>query len=422
MKTRSPAEPARLRFLLITPHFAPDTAPTGHVFTKIVEELALRGHEIEVITSLPWYTDHRVEPGWEGRSIRKEDTPWGLVKRIHPFPVADKTSIPRRALAFGAFTALGTGAGIAGPHVDCVIAVSPPLTLGVAGWLLARSRKARFIFNLQDVFPDIAVELGAFSDSRVIRAAHALERFCYSRADAITVLSDGIKGQIGTRTDENKIKVIPNFTDPETIKPGRKDNRYRRENGLDGKFVVMYAGNIGLSQPLETMIQSAAALTDFEEIMFVVNGSGARRPELERAAAGLPNVRFVDSQPMDRLGDVLRAADVHLVLLQRGLGHLSVPSKIYSILSAGRPVIAGVDPSSEVARILETSGAGHIIGPHDPEALAKEIVGLHGQPSAVASMGRAGRHWVTRQPTAADVAEAYEALARGNEHSFADVD
>ncbi len=415
-----------MKFLLLTPHFAPDTAPTGLVFTRIVEELAARGHRIEVITSLPWYKEHRVEPGWEGRSFRREDTPWGVIKRIHPFPVADKTSIPRRAMAFGAFTALGTGAGVGGGvggnTIDCVIAVSPPLTLGVAGWLVARARKARFIFNLQDVFPDIAQELGAITDARVIKAAHALERFCYKRSDAVTVLSEGIREQIAPRTDAGKVKVVPNFTDPEAIKPGRRDNRYRREHGLEDAFVVMYAGNIGLSQPLETMVQAAAALTDFDEIVFVINGNGARRRAIERAAAGLPNVRFVDAQPVERLGELLRAADVHVVLLQRGLGHLSVPSKIYSILSAARPVIAGVDPSSEVARIVEASGAGRVVGPHDPEALAKEIVSLHGHPTTLASMGRAGRRWVTKQPTAQDVAAAYEALALGNEPTLPVVD
>src|SRR5688572_4875021 len=150
-----------MKIIVLTPHLAPDLAPTGAVITTLVEELAERGHRIEVITSLPWYKDHRIESGFEGRLARREDTPWGSVLRLHPFPTEDKTDIVRRAMSFAGFTALAAAKGRRGERADVVLAVSPPLTLGLAGHSIAKARKASLVFNIQDVFPDVAIELGA---------------------------------------------------------------------------------------------------------------------------------------------------------------------------------------------------------------------------------------------------------------------
>ncbi|MDQ3983181.1 MAG: glycosyltransferase family 4 protein, partial [Actinomycetota bacterium] len=356
-----------MKLVVLAPHFAPDTAPTGAIATRVVEELARRGHRIDVVTALPWYREHRVERGYEGRLVRHEDTPWGRITRVHPFPSGDKRDILRRAAGFGGFSVLSALAGMRGGRADGVLALSPPLTLGLAGWIVARLRKAQFVFNVQDVFPDVAVELGTITNERLISAAAALERWCYARADAVTVLSEDLRENVATKTrDPGKVKVIPNFVDTEWVVPAERENDYRREHGLTGKTVVMYAGNVGLSQSLDLVIDAAGALAHDEDLAFVINGSGAARQDLERAARGLRNVVFVDPQPPERLPEVLAAADVHLVPLKRGLARSSVPSKTYSILAAGRPLIASVDPGSEVARVVESAGAGVTVPPDDP--------------------------------------------------------
>ena len=145
---------------MLCPHFAPDVAPTGEVMTSIVTELAALGHRLHIVTSLPWYQHHALEPGWDGQLVRHETTAWGRITRVHPFPT-DKRNIPARAVAFGGFTALATLEGvISSIDPDVVLAMSPPLTLGLAGWAVARARRLPFVFNIQDVFPDVAVELG----------------------------------------------------------------------------------------------------------------------------------------------------------------------------------------------------------------------------------------------------------------------
>jgi colanic acid biosynthesis glycosyl transferase WcaI len=400
-----------LNLVAIGPHFEPDVAPTGAVLTRIVTELALRGHRLEVITSLPWYREHRIEPGFEGRLFRYEDTPWGRITRVHPFPSADKRNLVRRAASFAGFSTLAAALGARGGHCDGVLAMSPPLTLGLTGRVIASARKAPYVFNIQDVFPDVAVDLGLLKSPRLIRAAQRLERWCYDHADAVTVLSEDLRDNLAAKTRRPEtLHVIPNFVDTDWIVPGPVENSYRREFGLEGKFVVMYAGNVGFSQSLDVVLQAAVALAYEPDLVFVINGAGSARPELETKARGLNNVRFIDMQPLERLPEVLAAGDIHLVPLRKGLARSSVPSKSYSILAAGRPLIASVDEGSEVARVVERAGAGTAVPPDDAEALTKALRAMLDSPDSARQMGNAGRAYVEGWVSPAAVARAYENL------------
>ncbi len=405
-----------MRLLAFCPHFDPDVAPTGVVMTNIVEQLAARGHRLHVVTALPWYEHHRVEAGWTGRLVRHEDVAWGRITRVHPFPT-DKRNIPARALAFAGFTAVAALAALVGrSRPDAVVAMSPPLTLGAAGWAAARLHRVPFVFNIQDVFPDVAVEVGAITNRRVIALASWLERTTYAGADSVTVLSEDLRENVTAKlgpdsvTEATKVRVIPNFIDTTFIRPGPTDNGYRHQYGLGDRTVVMYAGNVGYSQSLDLVLAAATALAHDPSVVFVINGGGSARAGLERGARGLDNVRFVDMQPKERLPEVLAAADVHLVPLKRGLARSSVPSKLYSILAAGRPVVASVDPGTEVARIVTQAGAGAAIPPDDPEAFTKAIRRLVESPEEAARAGAAGRAFVERWASPASVARSYEEL------------
>ena len=405
-----------LRLLILCPHYAPDVAPTGEVMTSIVEGLADLGHRMHVVTALPWYLHHAVEPDWTGQVLHHADTSWGRITRVHPFPT-DKRNIPARAVGFAGFTGLAALAGVLSrSRPDAVLAMSPPLTLGPAGLAVARARRVPFVFNIQDVFPDVAVELGMLTDRRVIAVASWLERATYQAADAVTVLSNDLRDNVAAKIagrhggDPAKVRVIPNFVDTARIRPGERENAYRREHGLSGKTVVMYAGNVGFSQSLDLVLAAASAFIDEPSVVFVINGGGSARPALEQRASGLPNVRFVDMQPKARLPELLAAADVHVVPLKRGLARSSVPSKTYSILASGRPVVASVDPGTEVARTIEDAGAGLAVAPDDPEAFTKALRRLVESPAEAAAMGESGRRWVEHWASPAAVAGAYETL------------
>lgn len=401
-----------LRIAVLCPHFAPDTAPTGEVITRIVLELAARGHELHVVTALPWYRDHRIEAGWEGRLVRRERTEWGSITRVHPFPGTDKRNLLRRAAGFLGFSVLAGAASLPGGRVDAVVAMSPPLTMGLTGWLTHLVRRGPLVFNIQDVFPDAAVETGAISDRRIIAVAAWLERLSYHRAAAVTVLSDDLRANVTAKvrpTRRSRVHVIPNFVDTAFITPGDRLTPLRRELGIGDEPVVLYAGNVGFSQSLEMVVDAARA---FPQATFLVNGDGAARASLEARAADLPNVRFSGYQPKERVPEVLATGDIHLVPLKAGLGRVSVPSKTYSILAAGRPVLAAIDPGTEVPRMIAASGGGVAVPPDDPAAFEAALGGLLADPAGAAAMGARGRDWVMGAASPAAVAEAYERLIR----------
>ena len=251
---------------MLCPHFAPDNAPTGTVITRIVAELVARGRTVHVVSSLPWYRSHRIEDGWTGRLVRTERTEWGSITRVHPFPGRDKSNLPRRAIGFAAYSVL---AGLQCLRVggwlrrsDAVIAMSPPLTLGLTGWVASRLRRCPLVFNIQDVFPDAAIETGAISNGSLIRAAPWLERTSYRAADAVTVLSDDLRDNVAAKLDpssHDKVRVIPNFVDTDAIRPADRVTPYRRELGLGDGPVVLYAGNVGFSQSLELVLEAAGS-------------------------------------------------------------------------------------------------------------------------------------------------------------------
>lgn len=400
-----------MNITVLCPHFAPDTAPTGDVITRLVEELAGRGHRLHVVTSLPWYRHHAVEEEWRGKILRRETTPWGRISRLHPFASRNKTNLMMRAAAFGVFTTASLAAAVVGPRTDVVLAMSPPLTLGPAGWLVACRMGAPFVFNIQDVYPDAAVRVGAITDRRVIGALNRLERFSYARASAVTVLSEDLRESLSGRVkDPSRIRVIPNFVDTERIQPGSRMNGYRRDLGITDQTVVLYAGNVGYSQPLELIVEAARRLSSRPDIHFVVNGEGSRRSALESDAAGLDNLSIVDFQPSERLGDVLAAGDIHLVLLKEGLASVSVPSKLYSILAAGRPVVASVDPGTEVERVLQEADAGLACRPGDLDGFVRAVELLANDPERRDAAGSGGRKFAEGWLSPGAVAGAYEQL------------
>ena len=330
---------------------------------------------------------------------------------MHPFPGRDKRNLWRRTAGFAGFSALAgwTGLGAGGwlRRADAVLAMSPPLTMGVTGRLVAWAHRAPLVFNIQDVFPDAAVETGAITNRRVIAVAGWLERISYRLADAVTVLSDDLRANVVGKAPTARVVTIPNFVDTDLVRPAERMTPYRAELGIGGEPVVLYAGNVGLSQSLDLLVETARRCP---ELTVVINGDGAARAELERQAAGIENIRFAGYVPESRLSELLATGDIHAVPLRRGLGRVSVPSKVYSILAAGRPVVAAIDEGTEVPNLLEASGAGIAVAPDDPDRFVEAVRRLAGDSELAARMGRDGRAWVLGAASPAAVATAYESL------------
>ena len=400
-----------MRLLVITPHFTPDTAPTGVVVTALVEEWCRLGHHAHVVTSLPWYQEHRVADGWTGRLARHGHHGTATVTRLHPFPVR-KDHTGRRAAAFGAFTVLAavTAAATRGPF-DVVVAVSPPITMAFAARLAALCHGCPMVLNVQDVFPDVAITVGALNSRQLIGLARRLERTAYRAADAVTVLSTDLQENITTKvaglSRPPMVETIPNFVDTDNLRPLDRLTEYRRENRLGDRMVVMYAGNLGHSQSLDLVVEAARRHRNRDDLVYVINGGGVRAEEITAVAGGLQNLIVIGYQPAERLAEVLATGDIHVVPLRTGLASASVPSKAYSAMAAGRPIIASVDQGTEVARMVADADAGLAVPPDDPDAFTAAVEYLAGDVELRTRMGVNARVWAEKCHSARVAAGAY---------------
>ncbi len=402
-----------MRIQLQCPHFEPDLhAATGEVMTKLVNSMVERGHQVDVVTSLPWYKDHDVEAEWRGRPVRREKTQWGSISRAWPFPT-DKSKITSRAVGFAGFTGLVTACALALPKPDVVMGMSPPIFLGDSAWAVAKRHRIPFVFNVQDIFPDVAVDLGALTNERVIDYASRHEASLYRRASAVTVLSDDQQANVrGKLPDDQaeKVRIIHNFADTERVRPVKRENPYRDRHGLNGKTVIMYSGNVGLSQSFDLVQKAATHFASRDDIQFVINGEGAARPAVDAWAKHHGNVTVSNFAPREKVSEVLGAADLHLVLLKKGLAKSSTPSKLYGILAAGRAVLASIDNGSEVATTISKADSGMAVSPDSPSEFIEALERMLETPEELVDMGVRGRHFIETWYSPAAQAEAYEQL------------
>ena len=405
-----------MRLLVITPHFEPDTAPTGIIVTSLVDQWVEQGHQIEVITSLPWYEKHEIENHWKGKLFRREEKESVTVTRLHPFP-QDKNKLLQRLMSFLAFSFLAVIASLSkkGPF-DAVVALSPPLTLGTVGKVAAVRHRCKLILNLQDIFPDVAVTLGKIKSRSSIKVLEKYEKFTYNGSDAITVLSKDLEENVNKKIDRKKnppqIAVIPNFLISSSIKPQDRLTNYREEHQLGEKFVVMYAGNLGNSQSFELITKAAKKHEERDDIVYVINGGGVMSNQLKQQANVLKNLVVIDYQPVERLSEVLATADLHLVPLRTGLGGMSVPSKIYSIFAAGRPVIASVDSGTEIERIVAESEGGIAVPPDDFDSFIFALESLIENSGLLEEMGNKATVWLENCYSSKTIADDYLDLIR----------
>jgi colanic acid biosynthesis glycosyl transferase WcaI len=245
----------------------------------------------------------------------------------------------------------------------------------------------------KDIFPEVARLLEDFHSETVDRALQAVNRFLARRADRVVALGETMKTLLveGKGADPARTVIIPDWADCEAIMPGPKENGFARAHGLADRFVVMHSGNIGLSQNLEILIEAADRLQHVPDILVVLVGDGVKKAALEEQARGLPNVRFLPFQPKERLRESFASADVFVVSLKAGMAGYIVPSKLYGILAAGRPYVAAVDDSSEVAAITRRHGCGVVVGPGKASELAEAVLKLYHDRALARTMGESAR-------------------------------
>jgi len=403
-----------VHILLLTNYFAPETVGSGIWITQMASELRRRGHSITVITSFPSYPRGAISSGYRNRWFSREQTNGIEVIRTYTYATPSKNFWPR-VRSFGTFCASSALAYL--PHrvrADAVYAILPPLPLGVSAWLIARASSARLLVNIQDLYPDVAVALGYLRSRPALWFFRWMERWIYRRSHRIVVVSEGFRQNLlGKGVPFDKIRVVPNWADPDAISPAEKNNQFRRELNASGEFLVLYSGGLTHNAALEPVLEAARILAE-ERIRFVIVGEGVQKEELVRRAQnlGLNRVSFLPFQPLDRYPEVLAAADLTLVTLSPAATFLSVPSKIFKQMAAARPILAITNPGSELTRLVVESGCGWAVAPDDVEGLVRKLREASQNPELLETMGGNGRRYLEQHGSLAGCVSAIEEILR----------
>ena len=268
----------------------------------------------------------------------------------------------------------------------------------------------------QDVFPEIATELDRLRNPAVVGVLGALVAAYLRRADRIVAIGETMRKRLQAKgAPPDRLRVIPNWVDTREITPQPRDNEWATQNDLVSKFVVMHSGNVGHAQDLDSLVRAATFLRDLTDLRIVIAGFGARHAQMLALAERLEvedTVRFLPYQKRERLPFSLSSADLHVVGLAKGLAGYVVPSRLYGILSAGRPVIAAADEESETARLVQEVGCGIVIPPGRPELLARTIRAAADGAYDLEEMGRRGRRYVEEEADRLVAMERYRTLVR----------
>lgn len=373
-----------MRLLFLNRSFWPDLEATGQLLTELCTDLS-REHDVSVVAGPSYHVRTAHRGLWQRDAL-------GTVQIVRTWGTRlSKARLSGRLLNLGSYYVLGAAAALRLPAPDVVVAETDPPLLGVLGALLKASRRCRFIYYCQDIYPDVAQVTGGVRSRPLLAVLAWANRIAYRHADRIIVLGEDMRGRlIGKGVAADKIAVLPNWVDCDVIRPVAFSD-FRAQFG--DHFVVMYSGNLGLSQPLETVLDAAEQLRNDPRVLFVFIGEGAQKPALEARVAriGLAQVRFFPYQPTARLAESLSAADLHLIPLRAGLSGCLVPSKVYGILAAGRPFVAMMEASAEVATLVREHRLGFVSPPNDSRGLVEVIRTAVATPAELLAMGARGR-------------------------------
>jgi colanic acid biosynthesis glycosyl transferase WcaI len=395
----------RQRILVLNQYYWPGVEATAHLLTELCEALA-EEYEVEVVTGvLRGHEDDPRELEHNGvRIIRVSSTSY------------ERSELGRRAVNYFSYLASALRHALTGPRPDLVLCMTDPPIIGDVGVLVGKRVGAPVLVISQDVFPEIATELDRLHNPAVIGVLRGLVGAYLRRADRIVAIGETMRERLEAKgAPPERLRVIPNWVDTRAITPQPRDNEWAQRHDLVGRFVVMHSGNVGHAQDLDSLVRSATFLRDREDIRIVVAGFGARHAEMLALAQRLEvheTVRFLPYQKRARLPLSLSSADVHVVGLAKGLAGYVVPSRLYGILSAGRPVIVAADETSETARLVGEIGCGVVIPPGRPELLARTIREASAGAFDLDEMGRRGRTYVEEEADRLVAMERYRALVK----------
>jgi len=392
--------------------YAPEDVSAAVLITELATDLVKRGHRVSVVTGAPNYPYGRVFKGYRNQLCQVEILEGVRVIRTWSYISPSKKTLPR-LFHYGTYSATAFYGGLAAGRPDVLVSYSPPLPLGLSAWLLSRVWHIPWVLQLEDLYPDAAIAAGVMTNKKVVSFFLAMEKFLYQNAQRVSVISEGFRQTLLTKeVPDSKIEVIPVWADPDEVRPLPRENAFRHEHGLAGKFVVMYAGNIGLTSCLEDVLQTAEIFREQTRIQFVLVGEGAKKEALkaELQSRQLTNVVFLPYQPREIFPEMLAAADIILVTLNAGAALSSLPSKIFNGMASARPILTVAPLGSELAQIVREAGCGWTVPPGAPLELAVTLAQLMGQDPLLMQAGQNGRAHLEKYYSRNHCIGAYEKM------------
>jgi len=402
-----------MRILILSQYYIPEPAPKMHILAKGLVKL---GHKVTVITGFPNYPQGCIYPGYKQRPWQWEKFDGVRVLRLPLYPNCSRSPI-KRSMNYISFSlsALVLGPLLSG-SVDIMMVYQPPSILGIPAWLISLLRRVPFVCEIQDLWPETLHATGMVNNPHILNILDKLGLFIYKKASALTVISPGFKRNLVSKgVPEEKISVFLNWGYEGLYNLEEPDRGLAEEVGMNNRFNILYAGNMGPAQGLHNVIEAASLLTDIPEIQFVFMGRGMDRMNLEKEVKvrKLSNVRFLERRPMSQMPSFYALADVLLVhLIDDPLFEVTIPGKTQSYLASGKPILMSV--KGDAADLVLKAGAGLVVQPSSPEDLARAVRKLYNMSSAGRkAMGVAGRNYYLKNLSSDVLIDRYEQLFQG---------
>jgi colanic acid biosynthesis glycosyl transferase WcaI len=400
-----------MRILVLTINYWPEQTGIGAVLTRRCEYLASVGHEVTVCTAMPYYPEWRISPGYADKVFVREVRNGVTILRSWVW-VPTKVTSAKRIVFEGTFLAGSLLRAAQSRKPELLLVVSPPLGLGISAVLLSRWWKIPYVFDVMDLQPDAAADLGMLPGP-ALPVLYRLEAMAYRNASLLSTVTEGMRQRIiakGIAAD--KVVAIPLPADNSLFEVGAgiQGLEFRRKHDLGNKFLVVHSGNMGVKQGLDVVLDAASQLKEQRDFVFLLAGDGAEKARLqERAlATELRNVRFLALQEQPEFLQMLAAADMALIVQQSTVSDIVFPSKTVTLLSAARPVVASVRANSEIGRVIRESGGGVVTTPEKAEELASAIQELSGDYEKRFTMGEQGRQYALQNWDEARVLSHFE--------------
>ncbi|AFY49063.1 glycosyltransferase [Nostoc sp. PCC 7524] len=401
-----------MHILIYSYNYYPEPIGIAPLITELAEGLVEQGHQVRVITGMPNYPQREIYDGYKGKWYVTEKKNGVTIQRSY-LRIKSKPNLIDRLLLELSFIVTSLPQAFNGKRPDVILLTVPPLLVSLPATLLGRLFKCPVVLNVQDILPEAAVRVGLMTNKTMIRVCEAIEKFAYRRATKISVIADGFwENLVKKGVNPQKIVCIPNWVNVNFIRPLAKNNSWRATHNLNGKFVVMYSGNIALTQGLETVVAAAAYLRHIPDITFVIIGESTALVRLQKycLACGADNVLLLPLQPREQLPQMLAAADVGLIVQKSNVISFNMPSKIPLLLAAGRPVVGSVPATGTAAKVIRESGGGLIVEPESPQALATAVLDLYNNSDLGARLGHKGRQFALEKFSFEQALQQYEEL------------